>query len=90
MEVAAKVKPLSPTHHEFLVLLEVFVDKNASGGIRQRVLHKVNALVPAWRQRGGSRGYLVISDGDGAFFPSLPVIWVHSLIFVLTTVFLSL
>lgn len=42
----------------FFVLLEVCVDEQASGGINKRVLDVVNTLVPAWGQRGGSRGYL--------------------------------
>lgn len=48
-----------PTHHMFFVLLEVRVNKQASGGINKRVLDVVNALVPARGQRGGSSGYLV-------------------------------
>ena len=47
------------THHVFLVLLEVCVDEEAPGGINQGVLHVINALIPAWSQGGGSRGYLV-------------------------------
>lgn len=46
------------THHVFLVLLEVCVDKEAPGGINKRVLDVVNTLVPARGQRGGSCGYL--------------------------------
>lgn len=60
-----------------LVLLEVFVDKKASDGVRQRALHKVNALVPAWRQRGGSRGYLAMSDGQDAFSVLRLLMWNH-------------
>lgn len=48
-----------PTHHVFLVLLEVCVDKEATGGINKRVLHVVDTLVPARGQRGGSCGHLV-------------------------------
>lgn len=43
----------------FLVLLEVRVDKKAPGGINERVLHVVNALIPARGQGGGSCGHLV-------------------------------
>lgn len=50
---------LEHTHHVFLVLLEVCVDKEAPGGINKRVLDVVNTLIPARGQRGGSRGYLV-------------------------------
>lgn len=42
-----------------LVLLEVRVDKKATGGINKRVLDVVNTLIPARGQRGGSCGYLV-------------------------------
>jgi len=47
------------THHLFLVLLEVCVDKEAPGGVNDGVFNVVNTLIPAWGQRGGSRGYLV-------------------------------
>lgn len=47
------------THHVFLVLLEVGVDKKAPGGVGKRVLNIVYTLIPARGQRGGSSGDLM-------------------------------
>lgn len=51
------------THHVLLVLLEVRVDKEAAGGVVEGILHVVDALVPAGRQRGGSSGHLWEGEG---------------------------
>lgn len=50
---------MRPTHHVFLVLLKVLVDKEAPGGINKRVLHVIDALIPARGQGGGSCGHLL-------------------------------
>lgn len=70
------------THHVFLVLLEVCVDKKAAGGINKWVLHVVNTLIPARGQRGGSCGYLMGAreteiQGDIAPKKQLPLTSFH-------------
>lgn len=49
---------LKHTHHVFLVFLEMSVDKEASSSITKRFIDKVNTLIPARGQRGGSLGNL--------------------------------
>lgn len=42
----------------FLVLLKVFINKEASGGVHERSLNVVHTLIPARRERGCSCGHL--------------------------------
>ena len=51
---------LEHTHHVFLVFLEMSVDKEASSSITKRFIDKVNTLIPARGQRGGSLGNLEV------------------------------